>query len=209
MSKFLGNELVVIQKTIHQEFLRLNDGIPYTAILFDVLTVGNVVGRVVDSKSMIELNNACLALFNEYKHDFLTLKAKFDEMTTILESVITFSSVIKGKNTILFRIEVHNHSIDSSSHSPQKVISPQINQTYIISESDPNNHEFYVPDYFVQAQNGDKLSYDTFAYLPNFELCFHKVDKIDDSCDDSCEKSYDCNCDKHKRRKRKKHHKKD
>ena len=212
----------VIQDTQTLDILTLN-GITYTVIVYGVITTPTPdITVVLDSKSMVNIGNACLALFKEYKNDFPKLVVEFEKMITILQPVLPLwkSTVLKNGDTILFK--VYSIAIDSSSPSPQRLLAPEINQTYIISGSNPDNFDFYVPDYFIQAQNDNKLSYEAFwSYLPNFELAFHQVDKIvecDDSSDssdssDSCHDSYDscddsCDCKRHKKhRKHKKKHK--
>ena len=219
----------VIQDTQTVDILTLN-GITYTVVVYGVILTPSPFGvkSALDSKSMVNISNACLALFNEYKNDFPTLKVEFDKMANLLEPVwkltITGPSMIgkvkptvtMGTDTIVFKMSLIG--LDSSSPSPQKVLGPEINQTYVISGSNPDNFDFYVPDYFIQAQNTNKLSYEAFwSYLPNFELAFHQVDKIvecDDSSDDSCDNdssdSYDdsCNCKRHKKHRKHKKHKK-
>ncbi len=190
MGNTIQSQTVVIQNTQTIDILTLN-GITYTVIVYDVISNPPLLDAVLDSKSMVNISNACLALFTEFKDDFTTLKSEFNEMILKLQPVVdNKSNVSEGNNIIKFTIVAV--AVDSSAPSPQQIITPEINQTYVISGSNPDNFDFYVPDYFIQAQNDNKLNYEAFwSYLPNFELAFHKIDKVKEG-DDSCNDSYEC-----------------
>ena len=218
MGTTTSKTVVIIENTKTVDFLMLNQGTSvtyiYTAILYDVLVLGDiskVPSTILDTKSMATIANACLALFKYV--DKSLIKSRFDAMMASLAPAILSSQVTIINNVVHAAIQAI--AADSSGPSPQPVIFPEINQSYIerTGLGSTDNFNFLVPDYFIQAQNDNKLNYDEFwSYMPNFELAFHKVDKLNPSCDDSSyDSSYnDCKrkkCKCHKHKKKSKHHK--
>ena len=104
MGNTIQSQNVVIQNTQTIDILTLN-GITYTVIVYDVISNPPLLDAVLDSKSMVNISNACLALFTEFKDDFTTLKSEFNEMILKLQPVVdNTSNVSEGNNTIKFTI---------------------------------------------------------------------------------------------------------
>jgi hypothetical protein len=175
-------------------YLRLN-GIEYIGIVYNGFITGSnppVAISVIDSKTISGINGALGDIVMAYKG---TPNANFNILNLFNAIMLSFGPPPPCTQALNpFPIQCADANIDSTGRRivfqmSALTISPvgdivntfdvtfgAINSSYLLSDDQSSNAlNFFVPDYFVQAQNDNKLdAKTTWSYMPNFDLALHK-----------------------------------
>lgn len=189
------------------KYLTLN-GIDYYGIVYNgtiplINPPQNIT--VMDSKTISGINGALGDIVMFYKASSTAIPdmtAAFNQIVTAFgpqpncaqpnnQFPIQCSNVnidLTGRR-IVFQLNILSISVVGDIINTFEVNLGNINASYLLSSDKTSSAlNFFVPDYFVQAQNDDKLNAkNTFSYMPNFDLALHKPTT-------NLEKKRDCRC---------------
>lgn len=178
------------------KYLTLN-GKTYTAIVYggEYFGGGLTNGLVIDTKSVSGVNGAINDIVNFYRgkpNASANITNAFNSIVSAFgpppNCSLTFNPFPVNCATVIIDPSGRQIDLQMSLIAIQVIGNPIgqnvepgfpfINNTYLLSSNQASNaFNFFVPDYFVKAQNSNKLNTTTnWSYVPDFDLAIHKVE---------------------------------